>query len=293
LKSKGIMTPLLRIFLLGLLSLTTALLVPCIQATGGTTKSKDPSPAPWGLSGSLPGSRLSLSVPVYRYRVINTYPHDRDGFTQGLVFEDGILYEGTGGYGQSTLRKVELTSGIVLQSRTLPAQLFGEGVTIYGNRVIQLTWKSHIGFVYDKVSLELLREFRFPREGWGITHDGKRLIVSDGTETLYFLDPESFENIGSIQVHDENGPVTQLNELEYIRGEIYANIWRTDRIAIIAPQTGKVVGWIALEGLLTEKDLAVPVDVLNGIAYDAKQKRLYVTGKLWPKLFEIELGAPE
>jgi len=228
-------------------------------------------------------------IPVYTYVIVNTYPHDRDAFTQGLVFEGGFLYEGTGLYGYSTLRRVDLETGAVLQVRELSAQFFGEGITIYGDRIIQLTWQSNIGFVWNKNTFELLQEFSYPTEGWGITHDGKRLIMSDGTSTLYFLDPQSFEEVGRLEVFDNDGPVTLLNELEYIKGEIYANVWQTDRIARISPRTGQVVGWVDLQGLLTEEDRLEYVDVLNGIAYDSENGRLFVTGKLWPKLFEIEL----
>ena len=228
-------------------------------------------------------------IPVYTYKVVNTYPHDRNAYTQGLVFENGVLYEGTGLRGGSTLRRVDLETGNILQIHELPAQLFGEGVTIYGNKVIQLTWQSNVGFVYNKYSFELLQEFNYSTEGWGITHDGKRLIMGDGTSTLHLLDPETFEEIGQIEVCDKDGPVTRLNELEYVQGEICANVWQTDRIARIAPQTGQVIGWIELKGLLSPEDYSEPVDVLNGIAYDTKNDRLFVTGKLWPKLFEIKL----
>jgi len=182
-----------------------------------------------------------------------------------------------------------LETGEVLQIHELPAQFFGEGVTVYGNDIIQLTWQSHVGFVYDRDSFELLQEFNYSTQGWGITHDGERLIMSDGTATLYFLDPETFEEIGRVGVYDNDGSVNRLNELEYVQGEIYANVWQTNCIARIDPQTGQVVGWIELKGLLTPEDRSEPVDVLNGIAYDAENARLFVTGKLWPKLFEIEL----
>jgi glutamine cyclotransferase len=188
---------------------------------------------------------------------------------------------------------VELETGAILQIRELPDQFFGEGITIYGDKIIQLTWKSHIGFVYDKSSFESLQEFNYPTEGWGITHDGEHLIMSDGTSTLHFLDPQTFEEISQLEVFDDHGAVTKLNELEYVQGEIYANVWQTDRIARISPGTGRVIGWIDLEGLLTVEDFTEPVDVLNGIAYDADTDRLFVTGKLWPKLFEIELISPE
>ncbi|MCJ7521264.1 MAG: glutaminyl-peptide cyclotransferase [Dehalococcoidia bacterium] len=230
---------------------------------------------------------------VYTYRVVSAYPHDPQAFTQGLVFKDGVLYEGTGLRGRSTLRGVELETGDILQIRELPAQFFGEGVAIYGNRIIQLTWQSNVGFVYDKESFDLLQEFNYPTEGWGITHDGTHLIMSDGTSTLHFLDPETHEEVHRVEVLDRGSPVTRLKELEYVQGIIYANVWQTDRIAMIAPSTGQVVGWIDLEGLLGEEDRIQRVDVLNGIAYAAEDDRLFVTGKWWPKLFEIELIPPE
>lgn len=229
------------------------------------------------------------SAPIYTYEIVGTYPHDPSAFTQGLVLEDGILYESTGLWGRSTLRRVALETGTVLERHTLPDEFFGEGITIYGDKIIQLTWQSNVGLVYDKHSLEPLNAFRYPTEGWGLTHDGERLIVSDGTSTLYLWDPETLEAVGQIEVYDDHGPVVGLNELEYVGGEIYANVWKTDRIARIDPQSGQVIGWIALDGLLNLEDYAEPVDVLNGIAYDAESDRLFVTGKLWPALFEIKL----
>jgi len=205
------------------------------------------------------------------------------------VFEGGFLYEGTGLKGKSNLRKTQLDTGQVLQRHDLPANVFGEGITLFGDRFIQLTWKSRLGYVYDKQTFRLLREFTYPTEGWGITHNGKNLIMSDGTATLYFLNPDTLERTRQIEVHSDTGPVTQLNELEYVQGEIYANVWQTDRIARIAPDTGQVLGWIDLSGLLSVQDRRTPVDVLNGIAYDAEHNRLFVTGKLWPKLYEIKL----
>lgn len=234
---------------------------------------------------SLQPKRASAS-PVMGYRIVEAYPHDPQAFTQGLVFADGILYEGTGLRGYSSLRKVDLKSGSILQIHHLPGRYFGEGITIWGTRVIQLTWQAKVGFVYDKETFQLLDTFNYPTEGWGITHDGERLIMSDGTSTLHLLDPQSFKEVGRIEVHDSSGPVSRLNELEYVKGEIYANVWKTDRITRISPQTGQVVGWIDLAGLLEDNYW---VDVLNGIAYDVKNDRLFVTGKLWPKLFEIEL----
>jgi glutamine cyclotransferase len=224
----------------------------------------------------------------YTFSVVNVYPHDKNAFTQGLVFEDGVLYEGTGLYGESTLRRVELETGNVLQLYALPDQFFGEGITVFEGKIIQLTWQSHKGFVYDKDSFELLLEFSYPTEGWGITHDGSRLIMSDGTATLHFLNPETFEEVGHVEVYDGNRPVTRLNELEYIQGKVYANIWTEEKIAIINPQTGQVKGWINLSGLRERENLEAG-NVLNGIAYDAKEDRLFVTGKLWSLLFQIEL----
>lgn len=235
-------------------------------------------------------AETNAGVGEYTYKIVNTYPHDRLAFTQGFVFQDGIFYEGTGLYGDSTLRKVDRESGAVQQMERLPVTLFGEGITIFGDKLYQLTWKAGLGFVYNKDTFELLGEFRYPTEGWGITHDGARLIMSDGSDTLYFWNPETLEELGRVRVYDDNGPVVRLNELEYINGEVYANVWQTNRIARINPATGRVIAWINLDGLLTVEDVdGQQVDVLNGIAYDTDAGRLFITGKLWPKVFEIEL----
>jgi len=226
---------------------------------------------------------------MYTYRVVNTYPHDPNAFTQGLVFENGFLYEGTGLNGSSTLRKVQLQTSSILQIHKLPAKFFGEGITIYEDRIIQLTLRSNVGFVYDKDSFKLLQTFNYPTEGWGITHDRKRIIMSDGTSTLYFLDPETLKQTGRVKVHDNGVPVSGLNELEYVNGQIFANVWPTERIAIIAPRTGQVIGWIYMNGLRSPHDRRQPDNVLNGVAYDVINDRLFVTGKFWPKLFEIKL----
>ena len=231
----------------------------------------------------------SSSLPVYTYRVVNTYPHDPGAFTQGLVFENGFLYESTGIEGESTLRRVELETGMVVQIRRLPDELFGEGLTIFGDRIIQLTYTSRVGFVYDVLTFELLREFEYPSQGWGITHDGTHLIMSDGTAKLHLLDTESLDEIGTIQVHAGSIPVHGLNELEFVRGEIFANVRPTHRIARISPSTGEVTGWIDLKWLRTSQDPGRKWGVLNGIAYDNKNDRLFVTGKHWPKIFEIDL----
>ncbi|MEM4541088.1 MAG: glutaminyl-peptide cyclotransferase [Archaeoglobaceae archaeon] len=228
----------------------------------------------------------SESPRLYSYRVVKIYPHDPNAFTQGLVYEDGYLYESTGLYGFSTLRKVELETGKVVQLRELPPNCFGEGIAIIGDRIIQLTWREHGAFIYDKNTFEVIGEFSYSTEGWGLTFDGQRLIMSDGSASLYFLDPKTFQIVAKVEVHDEK-PVSRLNELEFVEGLIYANVWMEDRIAIIEPETGKVVGWIDLSGIYKDKrDIN---DVLNGIAYDAGSKRLFVTGKRWSQLFEIEL----
>jgi glutamine cyclotransferase len=234
-------------------------------------------------------SATPIGVPVYTVRVVNTFLHDPEAFTQGLVFLDGVLYEGTGLRGRSSLRKVELETGNVLQQYDLPEQYFGEGIAILGDRLFQLTWHSQTGFVYDKETFALRDQFTYSGQGWGLTHDGERLIMSDGTSTLRMLDPSTLTEIGRVEVLNGDVPVVQLNELEYIAGEVWANIWQTDNIVRIDPATGQVVGWIDLSGLLRQEDVVQPVDVLNGIAYDAETKRIFVTGKLWPKLFEIEL----
>jgi glutamine cyclotransferase len=225
---------------------------------------------------------------VFGYDVVNVYPHDREAFTQGLVYRDGVLYESTGLKGRSTLRKVRLETGEVLQRQVVDSRYFAEGLTDWGNRLIQLTWDTNVAFVYDLVSFKPLRTFSYAGEGWGLAHDGRRLIMSDGTPTLRFLDPEAFQVTGRVEVRDGSVPVEDLNELEFVNGEIYANVWTTDRIAIIAPATGRVTGWINLAGLMPRAMTAGDA-VLNGIAYDAQRNRLFVTGKLWPRLFEIKV----
>ena len=223
------------------------------------------------------------------FRVIHAYPHDPRAFTQGLVFVDGTLYESTGLNGQSTLRMVDVTTGRILQEQSVPERYFAEGLTDWGSTLVQLTWETHVGLVYDRFSFRQLRSFSYTGEGWGLTHDGKSLILSDGSAVLRFLDPSTFKQLRQITVKDHGKPIDQLNELEYIHGEVYANVWHTDRIARISPSTGKVIGWIDLSGLLPADQHPEPEAVLNGIAYDSVHDRLFVTGKLWPKLFEIKL----
>lgn len=239
------------------------------------------------LSVYFSSSQQESTSPWYTYRIVNVYPHDPQAFTQGLVFHGGYLYESTGLYNFSTLRRVELETGSILQIKHLSHQYFGEGLTIFTDSIIQLTWKSNVGFVYDVHSFELLQNFSFPNEGWGLTHDGDQLIMSDGTNTLSFLDPETFEKIGELYVQN-NESITGINELEYIQGELFANIWKTDYIARIDLETGQVIGWIDLSGLrdANADDLN---EVLNGIAYDVQNDRLVVTGKHWSYLYEIQI----
>ncbi|GGX96727.1 glutaminyl-peptide cyclotransferase [Pseudoduganella dura] len=230
------------------------------------------------------------AVPVYGYSVRNTYPHDAGAFTQGLFYRGDVLYESTGQYGASTLRKVDIETGEVLQKRDLPANVFGEGIAPAGERIVSLTWTNGVGFIFDIDSFEQLGSFAYQGQGWGLTSDGKRLYMSDGTEFIRVLDPQTMRVTRRIRVTVEGVPVTRLNELEWVDGEIYANVWQTDRIARIDPFAGQVRGWIDLKGLDELADVAPGSDnVLNGIAWDADHKRLFVTGKRWPKLFEITL----
>jgi glutaminyl-peptide cyclotransferase len=227
-------------------------------------------------------------APVAGYRVVHVFPHDSQAFTQGLVYLDGVFYEGTGLNGRSTIRKVKIETGQVMQMQKLDSQYFGEGIAILNNTLFQLTWQSGIAFLYDRATFTRTGTFSYTGEGWGLTHDGRRLIMSDGTATLRFIDPASHKEISRLAVRDGGRPVLNLNELEYIKGEVFANVWQTDRIARISPKTGEVSGWIDLKGLLPASEQA-PDAVLNGIAYDAAGDRLFVTGKLWPKVFEIRI----
>ena len=245
-----------------------------------------------GTIGFLPGQRRgggdSGPAPTYGFQVVRSYPHDRAAFTQGLLVRNGFFYEGTGMIGQSGIRKVKIETGEVLQAKPLAEQYFGEGIVEWKGSIIQLTWQHGIGFVYDAETFAQTRTFTYKGEGWGLTHDGARLIMSDGTAQLRFLDPATLKETGRLTVRDALGPVTKLNELEFVKGEIFANVWGTDRIARISPSDGRVTGWIDLAGLLPRADRA-NADVLNGIAYDAASDRLFVTGKWWPRVFEITL----
>lgn len=228
-------------------------------------------------------------APKYSYEVVNTWPHDAEAFTQGLVFYDGNLLESTGRQGRSSLRRVELDTGKVLEKVDLPGAYFGEGITVFKGKIYQLTWQDQRGFIYDAGSFKKIGEFTYTGEGWGLTNDGESLILSDGTNRLKYLDPDDFHIRKSIAVLDGRTPVTNLNELEYAQGEIYANIWHQERVARIDPQTGRVSAWIDLTGLLPRSEVNDEEAVLNGIAFDETNGRLFVTGKLWPKLFEIRL----
>jgi glutamine cyclotransferase len=243
----------------------------------------------FGVSDSLLAQQTGRP-PVYGHEVVRTYPHDRTAFTQGLVYHEGILYEGTGLTGRSTIRRVQLETGEVLQRRSIPAQYFGEGIALVANELFQLTWQSQVAFVYDVKSFDMAKSFTYRGEGWGLTFDGSSLIMSDGTDQLRFLDPATFSERRRIRVTSGGMPVHQLNELEFIKGEVWANVWKTDRIARIDPKTGRVTAWLDLSGLLTPAERE-QTDVLNGIAYDAVGDRLFVTGKLWPKLFEIRIAS--
>ena len=248
-------------------------------------------PSVASMANTTSAAQKKAPAPVAGYRVVKVYPHDRQAFTQGLQYVDGDLYEGTGQNGQSGIRKVKLETGEVLQHQPLDAKYFGEGITVWGNTIVQLTWQSEIGFVYDKASFKPIKSFKYVGEGWGLTHDGARLIMSDGLAALRFLDPVSFKETGRLNVRDNSVAISKLNELEFVKGEILANVWQTSRVARISPKTGDVIGWIDLSGLLDARE-ALGTDVLNGIAYDAKGDRLFVTGKWWPKLFEIKIVPP-
>jgi glutamine cyclotransferase len=225
----------------------------------------------------------------YGYRVIKSYPHDKEAFTQGLVYCDGIIYEGTGQETRSSLRKVNLETGEVLNQLNLETRYFGEGIAINGEKLYQVTWKNQVGFVYNRNTFELINKVGYQSEGWGLTTLDENLVMSDGTNMLYIIDPESFSVISTLEVYDTKKKVTDLNELEYINGEIWANIWNSDLIARIDPKSGKVTGYIDLQGILQDPGTDTKINVLNGIAWDSKANRIFVTGKNWPKMFEIKL----
>ena len=238
---------------------------------------------------SRPELSSGTAAPLYRYQVVNVFPHDPDAFTQGLIFRDGFLFESTGLAGQSTLRKVRLETGEVVQRLALEPEYFAEGLTDFGSSLVQLTWQSNVGFVYDLATFARQRTFQYDGEGWGLARDANRLVMSDGSSTLRFLDPGTLRETGRITVTDGGLPVESLNELEMVKDELLANVWQTDHIVIVSPATGRVTGRLDLAALLPPADRMPPVDVLNGIAYDAARNRLFVTGKNWPRLFEIRV----
>ncbi|MCA1618689.1 MAG: glutaminyl-peptide cyclotransferase [Acidobacteria bacterium] len=266
-------------------------LAPGSPACGGGAASNGPNAngAPANAPQTKTNANAAAQVSVYGYEVVGTFPHDPAAFTQGLVFHGGALLESTGQYGESTLRRVELKTGKVLERVEVGEQFFAEGLALMNGKLYQLTWQNKRGFVYDPQTFEKTGEFAYEGEGWGLTHDGESLILSDGSDQLRFIDPNTFQVRRVISVNDRGRAVGQLNELEYVKGEIYANVWHLNRVARIDPKSGRVVGWVDLTGLLKPGETSDPEAVLNGIAYDERGDRLFVTGKLWPKVFEVRL----
>jgi glutamine cyclotransferase len=246
-----------------------------------------------GANGDLPPKKPetpATTVPAkYGYQIVNIYPHDSNAFTQGLIVSDGKFLESTGQEGFSSLRRVELETGKVLKKVDVPVPYFAEGIALLNGKIYQLTWQQHVGFIYDAQSFERVGQFNYSEEGWGLTTDGKSLILSDGTNQIRFIDPSDFHVSRTINVLDGQTPIRELNELEFVQGEIYANVWHDNRIATIDPQSGRVTAWIDLNGIMPEGELRDPEAVLNGIAYDQANNKLYVTGKLWPRIFEIRV----
>ena len=272
----------LAMLIVGFLAVSLSGLTPFNGSSPTPTPTQTPQPTSKPVSSPTPSPTIGSTI--YTYEIIRVYPHDTKAFTEGLAFNNGILYESTGE--SSSLRRVDLESGVVQQEVNLPAEFFGEGLTVVNDSLVQLTWQNHVGFVYDMVTFDLRRNFTYSTEGWGLTYNGSELIMSDGTSNLYFLDPTTFQKIGQVSVHDGNTSVTNINELEYVKGDVYANIWLQQKIAIINPQNGQVKGWIDLSGIYQSND---PNAVLNGIAYDSQTDRLYVTGKDWPNLYQITI----
>jgi glutamine cyclotransferase len=272
----------LAVLFVGFLAVSLSGLTPFNGSSPTPRPTQTPKPTSSPISSPIPSPTIGSAI--YTYRIISVYPHDTNAFTEGLVFDNGILYESTGE--SSSLRRVDLESGVVQQEVILPAEFFGEGLAVVNDSLVQLTWQNHVGFVYDKVTFDLRGNFTYSTEGWGLTYDNNHLIMSDGTSNLYFLDPTTFQKTGQVSVHDGDTSVTNINELEYVNGDVYANIWLQQKIAIINPQNGQVKGWIDLSGIYQSTD---PNAVLNGIAYDSQTNRLYVTGKDWPNLYQITI----
>jgi glutamine cyclotransferase len=246
-----------------------------------------PAPSPAVKAAATPQTASPAPLNL-TYRVIKSYPHDPKAFIQGLIVRDGVFYESTGLNGKSSLRKVDISTGAVLKKVSVPDKYFAEGLDEMGGKLYQLTWQANVGFIYDKNTFEKVGEFHYDGEGWGLTDDGTDLILSDGTNNIRFLDPKTFEVKRTIAVFDGLTPLKNLNELEYIDGIIYANVWQTNSIVQIDPKDGRIIAWIDMTGILPESE-RTNADVLNGIAYDAAKKKLYITGKLWPKVYEVEL----
>jgi glutamine cyclotransferase len=283
----------MRKLVLALAFIVLALVLTASLLTYLNNKSPSNSPSPTPTETPIPSLTPTVTPPPtltpisYTYDIVKTYPHDTGAFTEGLIFSGGYLYESTGLNGQSSIRRVDLATGNVLQEYSLSSQYFGEGITIVDNRIIQLTWQSNIGFIYDKNTLAVTGNFTYLTEGWGLTFNGTQLIMSDGTSNLYFLDSTTFQRTGQVYVRDGTSPVANINELEYVNGDVYANIWLLNKIAIINPSNGQVKGWINLAGL--PAPLQTGDNVLNGIAYDQQNNRLFVTGKQWPNLYQITI----
>ncbi|MFN0123967.1 MAG: glutaminyl-peptide cyclotransferase [Blastocatellia bacterium] len=272
------------------LFLLTSALVSCRGAS--TPMPPAPAPSSGAATASATAARADGKPALWTYEVVREYPHDATSYTQGLIFHEGVFYESAGQYGRSSLRRVEVETGKVLKRTPVPEQFFAEGMTMLGGKLFQLTWQENKCFVYDLATFNKLAEMTYAGEGWGLTHDGKSLILSDGSHRIRFINPANFQVERTISVYEDNDttrPLREINELEYVRGEIYANIWQQDVIARIDPQNGRLLGWIDMRGILPGKRDDEADAVLNGIAYDEKGQRLFVTGKLWPKLYEIRL----
>ena len=262
-----------------LLVLTLALsCFQCQTSSNGNLPANKPAPPP-----------PNGSAPKYGYQIVNIFPHDSNAFTQGLILSNGQLLESTGEEGRSSLRRVDLESGKILKKVDVPEPYFAEGIALLNGKIYQLTWQHQVGFIYDAQTFDRLGQFNYDGEGWGLTTDGQSLILSDGSSRIRFIDPTSFRVTRSINVQDVNMPVSELNELEYVQGQIYANVWHDNKIAVIDPQSGRVTSWLNLNGLMPAGELQDPEAVLNGIAYDQASDKLIVTGKLWPRLFEIKV----